>query len=170
VGISRYIRFHPQSVVPGAKISGFYATSVLASIDARNRGFNECILLDHEGRVAEGPGENIFLVKKGKLYTPDSPSILPGITRDSIMTIARAMSIPVLEKHITKKELMSADEVFFTGTAVEIAAIGEIDHRKIGTGKAGPITIALRKAYMDATHGRTPRYRHWFTPTTGRVI
>jgi len=164
VGISDYVRFHPRSVVPGAKIAGYYATSVLASIDAHAHGFDECILLDHEGYVSEGPGENVFMVKKGKLYTPNSASILPGITRESIVKIAGDMGIPATMRHITRQELIAADEVFFVGTAVEVAAVGKIDHCRIGTGKEGPVTRALKDAYLAAVHGKTPRYRRWLTP------
>lgn len=163
VGVSRYIRFHPKSVVPGAKISGYYATSVLARMEAQKYGYDESILLDHEGNVAEGPGENIFIVKGGKIFTPDSPSILKGITRASVMTMAKDMRIPVAEKKISLTQLMAADEVFFAGTAVEIGTVGKINGRKIGSGKMGPVTAKIRSAYFDATHGKTPRYRKWLS-------
>jgi len=168
--ISPYIRFHPRSVVPGAKIGGYYATSALAALDAQKRGFDESILLDHEGNVAEGPGENIFIVRRGRLITPNSPSILPGITRDSIMTIARDLHIPVAIKKISRRELISADEAFFTGTAAEVAAIGKIDGRRVGgfrrgvhADTPGPITAKIREHYFDATHGQLPKYRKWLS-------
>ncbi|HUC01796.1 MAG TPA: branched-chain amino acid transaminase [Candidatus Paceibacterota bacterium] len=163
IGISNYARFDPRSIVPGAKISGFYATSVLASIEAHRRGFDECVLLDTKGYVSEGPGENIFLIKHKILYTPDSASILPGITRESIMTIAKDMGIRTVQKPITVKELMAADEAFFSGTAVEVASIGKIERRRIGTGGTGPVTGALKEAYASATHGAARRYRSWLT-------
>lgn len=163
VGISDTIRFHPKSVVPGAKISGFYAASVLASIEAKRRGFDECILLDHEGNVSEGPGENIFMVKKNKLYTPDSPSILPGITRQTIMTIAKDIDMRVFKKKISPKELIAADEVFFTGTAVEVKGIGSIDGKKIGDGGIGPRTEQIQQLYSDIVHGKNRRYQKWLT-------
>jgi branched-chain amino acid aminotransferase len=165
VGISKYIRFHPDSIVPGAKIGGFYATSVLASIEARKRKFDECLLLDHEGYVAEGPGENIFIVKNGHLIAPESPSILPGITRDSVIAIARDLKIPVIKKRVSRKELFAADEVFLSGTAVEIGAIGKIEGRRVGrgaaAGKAGPLTLKIREAYNAATHGGAPKRLKW---------
>jgi branched-chain amino acid aminotransferase len=163
LGVSRYVRFHPRSIVPGAKISGYYATSVLATIEARKRGFSEALLLDHEGFVAEGPGENIFMVKKGKLYTPKSPSILPGITRASVITLARDLGLVAIEKKISLKELFAADEVFLTGTAAEVAPVGKINGRRIGSGKGGPVTAKIRAAYLDAVHGRSPRYQKWLT-------
>jgi len=175
-GTSRYVRFHPRSVVPGAKIGGYYATSVLATIDARKRGFNESILLDHEGNVAEGPGENIFIVRRGRLITPDSPSILPGITRDSILVIARDLHIPVAVRKISRRALMAADEAFFTGTAAEVAAIGKIDGRRVGgssrrndLGKSGgavvpgPIATKIREHYFAATHGQLSKYKKWLS-------
>ncbi len=163
LGVSRYVRFDPRSIVPGAKISGYYATSVLATQDVRARGFDEALLLDHEGFVAEGPGENIFMVKGGKLFAPKSPSILPGITRASVITIARDLRIPVVEKRITLQELISADEVFLTGTAAEIAPVAKINKKKIGKAIPGSITAKVRAAYMDAIHGRLLRYKIWLT-------
>lgn len=163
LGISRYIRFHPHSIVPGAKITGYYATSVLATIDARARGFDEALLLDHEGFVAEGPGENIFMVKRRKLFIPKSPSILHGITRASVVKIAQDLRIPVVEKKITRQELMWADEVFLTGTAAEVAPVTKIDKKKIGDVVPGPVTSKIRTAYQDAIHDRLPRYKGWLT-------
>jgi branched-chain amino acid aminotransferase len=160
--VSPYVRFHPRSVVPGAKIGGYYATSVLATIDARKRGFNESILLDHEGNVAEGPGENIFMVRRGRLITPRSPSILPGITRDSVLAIARDLRIPVAVKKISLRDLMNADEAFFTGTAAEVASIGKVNGRRIGGGrKPGPVTRKIREHYLAATHGQLRKYKKW---------
>lgn len=161
VCLSPYIRLHPKSGAPGAKISGSYATSVMAALDSHGRGFNECIMLDHEGSVAEGPGENIFIVKGKKVLTPNSKSILRGITRDSVMAIARDMGYPASEKRISLRELLSADEAFFTGTAAEVASIGSVDGKKIGTGKVGPITSRIRSTYLAAVHGKVPRYKKW---------
>ncbi|HVO28633.1 MAG TPA: branched-chain amino acid transaminase [Candidatus Paceibacterota bacterium] len=162
--LSPYIRFHPRSIAPGAKIGGYYATSVMATIDARRRGFDECIMLDHEGYLAEGPGENIFVAKHGKLFTPRSPSILSGITRASVVQIARDLGIPVATRKISAAELRSADEAFFTGTAAEVAAIGKVDGKKIGDGGLGRITQRVRSAYLEAVHGRLPRYKKWLAP------
>ncbi|HUZ93247.1 MAG TPA: branched-chain amino acid transaminase [Candidatus Paceibacterota bacterium] len=164
VSVSRFVRFHPKSIVPGTKISGLYAVSVFATVEARKRGMDEVILLDHEGNVAEGPGENVFIVKNGKLFTPDSPSILPGITRASILSIAKHMKIPAAEKKISPVGLRNADEVFFTGTATEVAPIGMVNGKKIGNGDIGPVTAKLHAAYLDAARGKLPRYRKWLTP------
>lgn len=164
VGVSRYLRFHPASIVPGAKISGFYAASVLARMEAEKKGLDECILLDHEGFVAEGPGENIFMVKRGRLVTPKSPSILPGFTRASVIAIARGLRIPVLERKVSLKEFINADEAFFAGTAVEIAAIGKVNGRRIGAGRTGPMTARLKETYLAAAHGKLLRYKKWVTP------
>ena len=170
VGVSPYVRFHPKSVIPGAKISGYYATSVLARMDAQKRGFNEALLLDHLGNVAEGPGENIFMIKRGKLFAPASPSILEGITRASVIAIARDLGMPFVKKKITLAHLMAADEAFFAGTAVEIAPVARINKRRIGPGgargaraAASPLTAKIRAAYFGATHGTLPRYRKWLT-------
>lgn len=164
VGISSYIRFHPQSVIPGIKISGLYAAAALASIEAHKRHFDECIMLDHKGNVSEGPGENIFMVRGKKLFTPDSASALPGITRQSVMTIAKDMGMTVFEKSISPRELMTADELFFTGTAVEVASIKKVNGRRIGKSKTSEdITSRIRGAYLDAVHGKIPRYQKWLS-------
>ena len=164
VGISPYVRFHPKSVVPSAKVTGFYAASAMATLDARRRGFNECVLLDYEGNVAEGPGENIFIVKGGKLIAVDSPSILRGITRATVIQIARDLRIPVVEKSIALRELLSADEAFLTGTAAEVAAVGKIDKKKLRFSNAiGPITEKIRSTYLATVHGEVPKYKKWLT-------
>ena len=163
VCVSPFIRFHPRSTVVGAKISGLYAVSVMATIDARKRGFDECIMLDYEGNVAEGPGENIFIVKNKKILTPDSSSILKGITRATIISIAHDMKMEVREKKITLAELRKADEAFFTGTATEVAPIAKIDGHRIGSGSVGPITTKLRDAYRAITHGEEKKYAKWLT-------
>lgn len=163
VGISKYTRFDPRSISLGAKISGFYATSVLASIEARKRGFDECLLLDHKGYVAEGPGENLFLIKNGKLIVPESPAILNGFTRDSILKIAKDLKIRAVRRRVLKRELFSADEGFFTGTAAEVAAIGKINGRKIGSGRMGSITAEIKKRYLAAVHGELPQYQKWLS-------
>lgn len=156
-------RLDARTIDPTAKISGYYANSILAIMEAERAGFNEAILLDTNGYVAEGPGENIFSVKNNILITPSLGSILPGITRSSIITIARDKKIKVLEKKVALKELKSADEVFFTGTATEITPIGRIDNTKIGDGAAGPITTMLKTYYMSIVHGEIPKYHRWLT-------
>lgn len=163
LAVSRYIRFNPRSVVPGAKISGYYATSTLATLEVKSRGFDEALLLDHQGFVAEGPGENIFMIKGKKLFTPPAQNILPGITRASVMTIARDLHVPVREKAITLKELMSADEAFLTGTAAGIVPVAKINKKIIGQRAPGPMTWQISVAYDNIIHGRSPRYQRWLT-------
>lgn len=160
--ISRYIRLHPQSVDINAKISGYYSNSFLASL-AVNKKNEEAIMLDWRGYVAEGPGENIFMVKNKKLYTPKPDSILPGITRNSILKISRNMDIKSFEKNIKPLELRLADEVFFTGTAVEVCPVLKIDGRKIGDGVVGPVTRKIKEEYGQIVRGQNNRYKKWLT-------
>jgi branched-chain amino acid aminotransferase len=145
-----------------AKVCGHYVNSVLARLEAVNKGADEALLLNANGNVAEGTGENIFMIKKGKIYTtPLSAGILEGITRDSVMDIAEDMGMPVTEKDITRSELYVADEVFMTGTAAEVQPIYSIDGMVIGPGKPGPITLKLQKAFADAARGMDPKYISW---------
>lgn len=160
--ISKYIRLYPQSVDINAKISGYYSNSFLASL-AVNKKNEEAIMLDWRGYVAEGPGENIFMVKNKKLFTPRSGNILPGITRDSILRIAWDMGIKISEKNIKPSELKLADEVFFTGTAVEICPVVKINNRKIGGGVPGSMTLKIREEYGRAIRGQNSRYKKWLT-------
>lgn len=163
VKISKYIRLHPASIEARAKISGYYSNSVLAAVEAYRAGVDECVFLDKDGYVAEGPGENIFLVKNKKLYTPAPGSILPGITRDSIMKIARDLKIRVIERKITPAELKEADEVFFCGTAVEICPIIKLGGHNFMQGKTGPITNLIRDKYRGVVRGEVPKYSRWLT-------
>ncbi len=135
-------------------------------LDAKISGFDEAILLNRDGYVAEGSGgENVFIVKDGVLYTPPTyDSILEGITRDTIITIARDLGLTVIEKRITREELYTADEVFFTGTAAEVTPVVNIDGRVIGNGQPGPITLKIRSYYMDLVHGKVSKYMSWLTP------
>ncbi len=160
---SKYIRIHPDSLVSDAKVTGHYVNSILASIEIKKEGFDEALFLDYKGNVAEGPGENVFMIKKGVIYTPPLGTILAGITRDSVMTLARDLGYKVIEKTLKLKELYSADECFFTGTAAEVTAIASIDKKKIGSGKMGPITSQLRKEFMKVVKGRNPKYKKWLT-------
>ena len=121
------------------------------------------MLLDVDGFVAEGSGENIFIVRNGKLYTPDLTSALEGITRDTIVQLAREIGLEIIEKRITRDEVYTADEAFFTGTAAEVTPIRELDRRDIGTGKPGPITQQLQKMFFDAVSGKSPKHAHWLT-------
>jgi len=161
VKVSKYIRIHPRSTVTDAKICGHYVNSILASLEAQKAGFKESLFLDFEGFVAEGPGENIFMVKNKKLFTPSRGSILPGITRDTIFKIAGDLGIEASEKKITPKELKEADEAFFAGTAVEICPVGRIDKTLINEGEAGEITKKLRDMYQKIVHGRERKYLNW---------
>lgn len=166
VGVSSYRRIHPQTSVTDAKISGHYVNSIMASLEAHvDNDWGEALLLDYKGNVAEGPGENIFAVKGKKIITPKAGTILPGITRDSIMTILRDQGYDVAEKVVTLKDLHGADECFFTGTAAEVTGIASIDDRVIGKGdgELGPVTNMLREIYADVVRGRNATYEGWLT-------
>ncbi|QKE40666.1 MAG: branched-chain amino acid transaminase [Ferrovum myxofaciens] len=163
VKVSSYTRHHPNITLCKAKASGNYMNSILANNEATADGYDEALLLDVEGFVAEGSGENLFMVKRGVLYTPDLSSALEGITRDSIIQLAQEMGITVLERRISRDELYTADEVFFTGTAAEVTPIREIDRRVIGQGTRGPLTEKLQSAYFDCVKGRAPSHRDWLT-------
>ncbi len=161
--ISSYRRLSPKSIPIDAKISGYYANSIIASAEAKKRGIDEAILLDDDGYVAEGAGENIFVVKNGKIYTPAKGAILPGITRSSVIQIARDRGIKVIEKKISVKELKNSDEAFFTGTAVEICPVVKIDGRAIGKGTFGPLSIKIKEEYSKIVRGYNQKYKKWLT-------
>jgi len=159
---SPWRRIDPNTLPVKSKAVGHYLNSILASLDAKERGFGEAILLDTKGYVAEGPGENIFAVKNGILYTPEAESsILPGITRASVIELARDMGYEVVEKRMTKEELLSADEAFFTGTAAEIAPIREIDNVTIGGSKKGKVTSVIQRKFFDVLNAREEKYMKW---------
>jgi branched-chain amino acid aminotransferase len=160
---SSYLRNHVNSVMCKAKANGNYMNSILALQEAISCGYDEAMLLDHEGYVAEGSGENIFLVRNGKLITPDLTSALEGITRETIFQLAEECNLEVVEKRITRDEVYVADEAFFTGTAAEVTPIREVDDRTIGNGGRGPITERLQTLYFDAVHGRSPKHSDWLT-------
>jgi len=165
--ISLWRRIDPTTLPVTVKAVGHYLNSILASLDAKARGFGEAILLDTRGYVAEGPGENIFMVKEGVLYTPEAESsILPGITRASVIELARDMGYTIVEKRITKEELCAADEAFFTGTAAEMAPIREIDGVLIGGGKKGAVTSVLQKKFFAVLEAREPQYMKWLEPVS----
>ncbi len=160
--ISPWVRIHPRILPPQAKIVGNYANSILAKVDALKSGYDEAILLNMDGNVAEGPGENLFVVKNGKLMTPPlSSGALEGITRDSIIKIAKDEGIDFEERNISREELHAADEAFFTGTAAEVTPIREIDGKRIGDGKRGPITAKLQQIFFSAVRGKEPKYEYW---------
>ncbi len=164
VCVSSWRRIDDSSTPPLAKACGNYINSILAKIDASANGFDDAILLDRNGMVSEGTGENIFMVKSGKLVTPSlTCSILPGITRDTVMVVASDLRIGVEERAISRAELYMSDEVFFTGSAAEIEPILSIDKRTISDGKVGPITAKLVDIYRKIVRGKEPRYLHWIS-------
>jgi branched-chain amino acid aminotransferase len=162
--ISSYTRHHPNVMMTKAKISGNYANSALAKTESVRLGFDEAIMLDPQGYVAECTGENIFVVRYGKIFTPPTTTILEGVTCDSLIVIARDLGYEVNEQLISRDQLYIADEVFVCGTAAECIALREIDFRVIGSGKMGPITQRIQQAYQAAIHGREPKYPGWLTP------
>lgn len=161
--VSSFTRHHVNISMTKAKICGYYANSQFAKREIKRGGYDEAILLDTEGYVAEGPGENIFIVRRNSLKTTPLTSILEGITRDSIIQLANEMGISVIEDRFTRDELYISDEAFFTGTAAEVTPIREVDDRSIGTGKPGPITLELQKAYFNCVHGRDEKHKEWLT-------
>jgi branched-chain amino acid aminotransferase len=165
ITVSPWRKTHSSMIPCDAKGSGQYLNSLLALADARARGFAEALLLNQEGFVAEGSGENLFLVKDGVLITNDvSASILPGITRDSVLELARDAGVPTrIEPRIRLEDVRGADEAFFTGTAAEVTPIRELDDRPIGAGRPGPITTGLQERYFAAVHGQIPERLDWLT-------
>ena len=163
VKTSSFTRHHVNITMCKAKANGNYMNSILANNEATADGYDEALLLDVEGYVAEGSGENIFIIRKGKLYTPDLTSALEGITRDTVVTIAQEMGLQLVEKRITRDEVYSADEAFFTGTAAEITPIRELDRRQIGEGKRGPITTEIQRRYFACVKGEDSAHADWLT-------
>jgi len=158
---SSFTRHHINVTMCKAKANGNYMNSMLALQEATRDGYDEALLLDPQGYVAEGSGENIFIVRDGVLVTPELTSALDGITRRTIITLAREQGLEVREAHLTRDEVYIADEAFFTGTAAEVTPIRELDNRSIGTGRRGPVTERLQSAYFDVVHGRRPEYLEW---------
>lgn len=163
VKTSSFTRHHVNINMCRAKSVTTYANSILANQEVAINGYDEALLLDVEGYVAEGSGENIFVVKQGRIYTPDLTSCLEGITRASILELAGELGIPVIEKRITRDEIYCADEAFFTGTAAEVTPIRELDNRIIGQGKRGPITAQLQTLFFDCVKGRAKHHADWLT-------
>ncbi|MGC8981458.1 MAG: branched-chain amino acid transaminase [Minisyncoccia bacterium] len=163
VKISKFIRLHPKSIISEAKICGYYVNSIFASLDAKDSNFDEALLLDYRGYIAEGPGENIFIVKNKIICTPKLGNILPGITRDSIIRIAKDLKFKVIEKDISIKELKNCDEAFFTGTAAEVTPIFKIDNKLINRGEIGEITKILKEKFHKIVYGEEPKYKNWLT-------
>jgi len=165
VGVSSWRRMAPDTTPAGVKAGGHYNNSQLIRMEAADLGYSEGIALDIFGYVSEGSGENVFLVRDGVLYTPSlSSSILGGITRNSVITLARELGYSVVECQITREQLYSADELFFAGTAAEISPVRSVDHITIGAGRRGPITAALQTAFFDIVEGRTADRYNWLTP------
>jgi len=161
---SSFTRHHVNITLCKAKANGNYMNSMLALQEAVSCGYDEALLLDPEGYVAEGSGENIFIVRNGTLYTPDLTSALEGVTRDAIVVLADELGIPLIEKRLTRDEVYVADEAFFTGTAAEVTPIRELDNRRIGAGRRGPVTEKLQSAFFDVVHGRSNAHADWLTP------
>lgn len=163
VKTSRYIRIHPDSTEVNAKLCGHYLNSMLASIELQNTHYTEALLLDSSGFISEGPGENFFMVKEGVIYTPKLGTILPGITRETIIEVAKYLGLEVVFADITLTEAYQADEAFFTGTAVEVTPIHSIDDKLIGQGKTGSITTMIRDTYHDIVHGNNEKFSSYLT-------
>jgi branched-chain amino acid aminotransferase len=163
VRISSFTRHHPNIMMTKAKVVGNYANSQLAKVEAVQTGYDEALLLDPTGYVAEGSGENVFMVRHGVLKTPPLMSILEGITRASVAELARVEGIPLREEPLSRDELYTADEMFFTGTAAEITPVCEVDKRAIGAGKPGPLTKRLQRQFFDIVHGKDERFKEWLT-------
>jgi branched-chain amino acid aminotransferase len=161
--VSSFTRHHVNVSMTRGKISGYYVNSIMAKREAKMDGYDEAILLDTEGYVSEGTGENVFIIRRGILKTTPLTSILEGITRDSVLVLARERNIPVVEERFTRDEMYVADEVFVTGTAAELTPVREIDNRRIGTGKPGPVTLSLQKAFFSIVRGEDPAHEAWLT-------
>ena len=169
---SSWRRTQDSVIPPSIKIGGLYVNSILAKTEAVNNGFDEAILLNDRGQVSEGTGENLFLLKKGKLSTPSiADSVLPGITRDTVIELAQnELGIEVVERSITRSELYLADELFLTGTAAHLTAVGSLDNINVGEGTMGPVTRQLQEMYFDVVRGKNSKYLYWCTPATPKLV
>ena len=164
VKISSYARHHVNVQMCRSKSVSTYANSILANREARADGYDEALLLDTDGFVAEGAGENLFLVRDGRLVEPEPTSALEGVTRRTIIELAREEGLAVESRRVTRDEVYIADEAFFTGTAAEVVPIAEVDRRRIGSGSPGPVTQRLRQRFLDCVSGKDPRHAGWLTP------
>ena len=167
VKTSSYSRHHVNVNMARAKFSGTYANSILANLEATEHGYDEALLLDTDGFVAEGAGENLFVIKDGKIYEPEIASALVGITRGTIIQLAKELGYEVSARRMTRDDIYIADEAFFTGTAAEVTPIRELDGRIIGAGKRGPITEKIQKRFFDVVNGRIARHKNWLTACYG---
>ena len=164
VKTSSFNRHHVNSTMAKAKTNGHYTNSIMALQEAENGGYDEALMLDTSGYVAEGSGENIFIVRRGKVYTPSLTSALEGITRDTVVQLMQEdMGLEVIEKQITRDEVYTADEAFFTGTAAEVTPINSLDDRVIGSGKRGEVTTDIQRRYFDVVNGKNPDRMDWLT-------
>jgi len=159
-----FTRQHVNISMTKAKVCGNYTNSIMGKVEAISDGYDEALFLDATGHVAEGSGENIFMVRRGALATTPRAAILEGITRDAVLTLAADLGIAAREEFFTRDQLYAADEAFFTGTAAEITPIREVDRRTIGPGSRGPVTKAVQEAFFSAVRGENPKYRSWLTP------
>ncbi|MFA6441015.1 MAG: branched-chain amino acid transaminase [Sterolibacterium sp.] len=164
VRTSSYARHHVNVTMARAKVASTYANSILANMEAIDDGYDEALLLDVDGFVAEGAGENLFIVKDGVIYEPEIASALTGITRASVHVLARELGYNVVTKRLTRDDIYIADEAFFTGTAAEVTPIRELDRRQIGAGSRGPVTTKLQSLFFDVVNGRSPAHVDWLTP------
>ena len=163
VKTSSYTRHHVNVSMCRAKYSGTYANSILANMEATEHGYDEALLLDVDGFVAEGAGENLFVIKDGQIYEPEIASALVGITRATVHTLARELGFSVISKRLTRDDIYIADEAFFTGTAAEVTPIRELDGRQIGAGRRGPITEKIQSLFFDVVNGKVPAHADWLT-------
>lgn len=163
VKTSSYARHHVNVTMPRAKVASTYANSILANLEATNDGYDEALLLSTEGFVAEGAGENLFIVKEGVIYEPEIASALTGITRSSVHRLAKDLGYDVVTKRLTRDDIYIADEAFFTGTAAEVTPIRELDNRTIGEGRRGPITARIQSLFFDAVNGKAAAYADWLS-------
>ena len=163
VKTASFARHHINVTMARAKFAATYANSILANMEATDDGYDEALLLDVDGFVAEGSGENLFIVKGGVLYEPELSSALVGITRDTIITLAKDLGLEVRTRRLTRDDIYIADEAFFSGTAAEVTPIRELDNRQIGEGVRGPITAQLQQRYFDCVNGRLPQYVDWLS-------
>ncbi len=161
--VSSFARHHVNVMMTSAKATGNYVNSILAKREATSLGYDEAILLDTNGYVAEASGENIFIIRDGAIKTPPVTAVLPGITRDCLITLARDLGIPVIQETFSRDEIYLADEVFLTGTAAEVTPVREVDNRRIGPGHPGPITLKLQQSFFAVAKGQEPRYQRWLT-------
>lgn len=163
VKTSSFARHHVNVTMPRAKLASTYANSILANMEATENGYDEALLLDTDGFVAEGAGENVFIVRDGVIYEPEIASALSGITRSTVYTLAEDLGYKIVSKRLTRDDIYIADEAFFSGTAAEITPIRELDNRMIGEGRRGPVTERLQSAFFELVAGRNPKYQHWLT-------